>query len=80
MNRTFNLNGREIPIVGMIETEQFGLLPVLDLPQMSDYQWQLNCLNDRLEHPDEYEGRENVPEVVAKLRKWLEEHAPAQAR
>ena len=44
--------------------------------KMSDYQWQLNCLNDRLEHPEKYQADENVPETIAKIKQWLAEHKP----
>lgn len=49
-------------------------IPVLNLKQISDYQWQLNCLNDRLEHPEKYADSENVEETISHLRKWLEEN------
>lgn len=51
-------------------------IPVLDIPQMSDYKWQLNCLIDRLEHPEKYADSENVEEHITQLRKWLAEHSP----
>lgn len=51
----------------------FGKVPIVDIPQISDYQWQLDCLNDRLQHPEKYEDIENVEETIAKLRKWLAE-------
>ncbi len=44
------------------------------LKMMSDYKWQLNCLNDRLEHPEKYADSENVEETIEHLRKWLAEH------
>lgn len=50
-----------------------GRVPIVDIPQISDYQWQLDCLNDRLQHPEKYEDFENVEETIAKLRKWLAE-------
>lgn len=44
------------------------------LKMMSDYKWQLNCLNDRLEYPEKYADSENVEETIEHLRKWLTEH------
>lgn len=44
------------------------------LKMMSDYKRQLNCLNDRLEHPEKYADSENVEETIEHLRKWLTEH------
>lgn len=49
-------------------------VPVLNIKQMSDYQWQLNALNSRLEHPEYYADSENVEEHIEYLRKWLEEN------
>lgn len=49
-------------------------IPVLDIPQMSDYKWQLNCLKSRLEHPEIYADSENVEKVIADLCQWLEEN------
>lgn len=55
-------------------TTKTASIPVLNLKQMSDYKWQLNCLNDRLEHPEKYADSENVEETIEHLRKWLAEH------
>lgn len=49
-------------------------VPVLNIKQMSDYQWQLNALKSRLEHPEYYADSEDVEETIAHLRKWLEEN------
>ncbi len=53
-------------------------IPVLNLKQMSDYQWQLGALNSRLEHPEYYEDSENVEETIERLRKWLAEHKESE--
>lgn len=46
---------------------------------MTDYKWQLNCLNDRIEHPEKYKGvDEDVDETIAELRKWLAEHTDTE--
>ena len=31
--------GKEYPVIAVIEDEKLGYLPVVDLPQMSDEQW-----------------------------------------
>lgn len=50
-------------------------IPVIEIETVSDYKWQLDCLNSRLENPEKYrEGGEDVEAVIAKLRQWLEEH------
>lgn len=78
--QNYEITGKEYPIIGYaaLRSESGEVIqdaiPVLDIPQVSDYQWQLNCLNDRLEHPEKYAAFENVEERIAYLRKWLKEH------
>lgn len=55
-----------------------GASPVIKFPMMSDYKWQLSCLEDRLERPEKYADTEDVPATTAELRKWLAEHAPQE--
>lgn len=74
----YELAGKEYEITGyknVIDENKniVGRVPIVDIPQISDYEWQLNCLNDRLQHPEKYEDIENVEETIAKLRKWLAE-------
>jgi len=38
---------------------------------MSDYEWQLKCLESRLQHPEWYEQEEDVAEAVRVLKKYL---------
>ena len=82
--KTYNLkDGTEFKIKGYEEIPNkegnTKAIPRLDIPFMSDYKWQLICLNDRIEHPELYEKTENVPEVIEKLKKWLDEHKPINA-
>ena len=51
-------------------------VPLVDLPMMSDYAWQLGALKSRLEHPEVYAKFEDVEETVARLRQWLAENEP----
>lgn len=74
----YELAGKEYEITGyksVVDEDGnfFGKVPIVDIPQMSDYQWQLDCLNDRLQNPEKYEKFENVEETIAKLRKWFKE-------
>ncbi len=41
-------------------------VPVIELKMMSDYKWQLRCLQSRLQHPELYDG-EDVQQTTAKL-------------
>lgn len=71
---TYNINGTEYPVKNYVKTV-FGCFPEVELKMMSDYKWQLMCLNDRLENPDKYRAQgENVEEHIEKLQKWLAEH------
>lgn len=73
---TVEIQGRALPVVGHVRLmsgrECVGTLPII--PTMSDYHWQLECLNSRLEHPENYENREDLPAAIARLRAWLKEH------
>lgn len=70
--------GNYYPVIAMQSTEKFGLVPVLNIPQMSDYQWKKCCLESRLAHPERYAKIENVVDSVARLRKWLMKHGDGQ--
>lgn len=66
-----NVNGKAVTVPEGTR----GASPVIKFPMMSDYKWQLSCLEDRLEHPENYADKEDVPATIAMLRKWLAEHA-----
>lgn len=81
VKETYEINGKEYPIAGYVETAnedtgESSYIPVVDIPMMSDYNWQLLALNDRLSHPERYEATENVKETVERLYGWLREHKP----
>lgn len=77
---TYKIGDKEYPITGYLNLEDeetgdpIGTFPIVDIPMVSDYQWQLDCLRSRLEHPELYEKSEDVPKTIEKIRKWLEEH------
>ncbi len=50
-------------------------IPIVDIPMMSDYKWQEECLKSRLEHPERYEKSEDVQAVIEKIKRWLADHA-----
>jgi len=49
-------------------------IPLIKFKMMDDCKWQLDCLNDRLEHPEKYEGAEDVQATIEMLRGWLADH------
>lgn len=74
---TMEIGGRSFPIIGYVSCKEMGAsVPLVDIPMMSDYRWQLLALNDRLEHPEKYSG-EDVAATISHLRKWLDEHSEA---
>lgn len=78
MQETYTIYGKEYPVVGHANVVDRGkvtrTVPIVDIPMMSDYKWQLGCLKSRLESPENYADSENVEEVIAKLRQWLTEN------
>ena len=81
---TYNVGGKDYKVEGYIkandtETGEQFFVPLVDIPVMSDYKWQLICLKSRLEHPESYEATEDVPAVIERLKRWLAEHTPESA-
>lgn len=81
---TYNIIGKEFPIVGYAalrndkgEVTQ-DTIPIVDLPWVSDYKWQFDCLVDRLEHPEKYAAFEDVEERILHLKTWLLDHAESK--
>ena len=53
-------------------------LPIIDSD--SDYDWQLSCLKSRMEHPEYYDGNEDVAAAVSRLKQLLKEHSYLKVR
>ena len=51
---TMEVCGRNYPVIGYEEDETLGTVPLLDIPMMSDYNWQLRPLQSRLKNPELY--------------------------
>lgn len=68
---TMEILGRDYPIIKHVDN-----VPVVDLPQMSDYKWQLQALQDRLSNPEKYRTAlgEDVEATIAYLRQWLADY------
>lgn len=77
-SETYNINGQDFPIVGYYKVNG-QTVPLVDIPSMSDYKWQLDCLNDRIKNREIYETllHEDVDAEIEKLKKWLAEHKPS---
>ena len=78
-SETYNINGQDFPIVGYYKVNG-QTVPLVDIPPMSDYKWQLDCLNDRIKNREIYETllHEDVDAEIEKLKKWLAEHRPTE--
>ena len=78
---TMKIGERFFPVAGYVTDEAMGTVPLVDLPMMSDYRWQLKSLRDRLEAPEKYRAiGEDVEVTIADLRRWLKEHSEGADR
>lgn len=74
---TYEINGQAYSTQAGIRSDVAGgYVPLVELPMMSDYQWQAKALEHRITHRENYEGCEDVDGVIAQLRTWLAEHTP----
>ena len=37
------IGNEEYPVIGVIKTEEYGIVPIVDMPLMSDDEWQRMC-------------------------------------
>lgn len=70
------VNGEYFPVAAMVRLAPGVEKPLLDIPMMSDFTWQLGALESRLKDPDGYARTlgENVAEKIDRLRQWLWAH------
>lgn len=76
--KTMKVGNGEYPILGYVESKRYGVLPLVDIPMMSDYAWEEKALQSRLANPEFYRKAlgEDVEVTIAKIRNWLSEHSP----
>ncbi len=66
---TYNIGGEEYPVISFIEGT---LIPLVDIPMVSDYKWQYDCLIDRIKNRETYEASgEDVELSIEYLKDWL---------
>lgn len=46
--KTMKIGNEEYPVIGAIKTEEYGIVPIVDMPLMSDDEWQRMCLKNEL--------------------------------
>lgn len=84
MSDTYRIQNKEYTVSGFIpaicgeKSPKNICVPVVSVPMMSDYKFMMISLQDRLEHPEKYEDRENVTETIREIRQWLSEHQIAR--
>lgn len=70
---TCTINGREYAVTEYVK-HGGAVVPVVDIPQMSDYRWQELALKSRIEHPELYrEMGVDVDAEIARIKKQLAE-------
>lgn len=37
---TYDINGQKYPVLEMVDADPYGVLPLVDIPMMSDERWQ----------------------------------------
>jgi len=74
---TMKIGDTDYPIIAYIR-DGAGAIPLVDIPMMSDFKWQFDCLQDRLMYPEKYRDKEDVEATIVRLRKWLSEHMVGQ--
>lgn len=73
---TYEIAGKSFPITGYAKDNEDNKVPIVDIPMMSDFKWQLGCLKSRLENPESYAEHlgEDVPAAIEELKMWLLNH------
>ncbi len=70
------VNGKCYPVAAMVEIFPGVEKPMLDIPMVSDFAWQLRALTSRLKDPQTYADQlgEDVAAKIERLRQWLWAH------
>ena len=71
MNATYEIAGREYPILGYVTTPQTGIVPLVDLPMMSDERWNELALENAVHNFNRRFGR--PPATVEEAVEWQHE-------
>ena len=48
-HQKMRIGNGEYPVIGAIKTEEYGIVPIVDMPLMSDDEWQRMCLQAKLD-------------------------------
>ena len=77
-NGTYEILGKAYPIVGYVTTAQTGLVPLVDLPMMSDERWNELYRESAVKHYTAAFG--HAPDNVEAALKWEQEEADRAIR
>ena len=74
-NEKVTVAGQEYEVEERVYSEYVGdYVPLINLHWITDEEWQLHALQDRLSEPEKYAALgEDVPAHIKKLRAWLDE-------
>ena len=72
---TYEILGREYPVTGYVTAPQIGTVPLVDLPMMSDEEWNRTARENAVHNYTRKFGHppENVEEAVEWQRKYAAE-------
>lgn len=60
-------------VIGCVRSKHTGgVVPMVDIPMVSDIQWVEDCIKSREDHP-EYYPNEDIPEVIARSKALLKQ-------
>ena len=65
---TYEILGRQYPVIGYVTTPQTGTVPLVDLPQMSDEEWERGSWENAVHNYTREFG--HPPETVEEAVEW----------
>lgn len=71
MKNTYTIAGREYPVIGYVNAPQTGRVPLVDMPMMSDEEWERTARENAVHNFTMKFGRS--PETVEEAVEWQRE-------
>lgn len=77
-----NIHGKEYKVLTYVEiiddrndeNKVVGKLPILNIPMMSDFKWQVRCIENKLDNIEHFQKTENIAVSIFKLLKWCNDN------
>lgn len=73
MSMTYEILGKAYPIVGYATAPQIGTVPLVDLPMMSDEEWNRTACENAVHNYTRKFG--HLPESIAEAVEWQHKEA-----